>query len=108
VTATAPSVAFPFDPLLPAFGSMIPMAMPWAPTGAAADIVAAVNPEEEEEPGDEEDLVVAQPAEEESTFDDFDDEFDDDFEEDANDPDWDHPGEGDAEPPPGKGAGKKK
>lgn len=109
MTATALFVAFPFDPLLPAFDGTIPMAMPWVPTGgAAAGIVAAVDPEEEDDLGDEEDLVVAQPAEEESNFDDFDDEFDDDFEEDANDPDWDHPDEGDAEPPPGKGTGKKK
>lgn len=72
----------------------------------AMSVVVAVDPAEEES-GDEEDLVVAQPADEESNFDDFDDEFDDDFEEDANDPDWDHPDDGDSEPPPGKG-GKKK
>ena len=75
--------------------------------GATPVVVAAVDPAEEEESGDEEDLVIAQPADEESNFDDFDDEFDDDFEEDANDPDWDHPDDGDSEPPPGKG-GKKK
>ena len=75
--------------------------------GATPVVVAAVDPAEEEESGDEEDLVVAQPADEESNFVDFDDEFDDDFEEDANDPDWDHPDDGDSEPPPGKG-GKKK
>jgi hypothetical protein len=108
VTAIAPFVAFPFDLSVPAFGGMIPMPMPWVPTGPAADIVAATDPAEDEDGGDEEDLVVAQPAEEESSFDDFDDEFDDDFEEDATDPDWDHPDDGDAEPPPGKGGGKKK
>ncbi len=65
---------------------------------------------DDDEAGDEEDPAAAQPlAEEESSFDDFDDEFDDDFEEESNDPDWDHPG--DAEPgplPPSKGPGKKK
>ena len=73
-------------------------------------IVAAGDPgEEEEDVGDEEDLVVAQPlADEDSAFDDFDDEFDDDFEEEENDPDWDHPDDGDSELPPGKGGGKKK
>lgn len=77
----------------------------------AVVIVAAGDPEEEEEDiGDEEDLAVSQPAtDEESAFDDFDDEFDDDFEEDEDDPDWDHPDEGDAEPPPpAKGPGRKK
>jgi len=66
--------------------------------------------EEEEDIGDEEDLAVAQPlADEESDFDDFDDEFDDDFEEEENDPDWDHPDEGDSdEMPPGKGPGRSK
>jgi hypothetical protein len=77
-----------------------------------AVIVASADPEEddEEDVGDEEDLSVAQPAaDEDSAFDDFDDEFDDDFEEEENDPDWDHPDDGDNEPPPaGKGAGKKK
>ena len=73
-------------------------------------IVVAGDPgSEEEEVGDEEDLVVAQPlADEDSAFDDFDDEFDDDFEEEENDPDWDHPDDGDSELPPGKGGGKKK
>ena len=75
-------------------------------------IVASADPEEddEEDVGDEEDLSVAQPAaDEDSAFDDFDDEFDDDFEEEENDPDWDHPDDGDNEPPPaGKGVGKKK
>ena len=73
-------------------------------------IIAAGDPaSEEEEVSDEEDLVVAQPlADEDSAFDDFDDEFDDDFEEEENDPDWDHPDDGDSELPPGKGGGKKK
>ena len=34
-------------------------------------------------------------------------EFDDDFEEEENDPDWDHPDEGDDPPPPDKGGRKK-
>ncbi|MFM7205703.1 MAG: hypothetical protein ACKO4T_03400 [Planctomycetaceae bacterium] len=64
--------------------------------------------DDDEELGDEEDLAVSQPpVEEDSTFDDFDDEFDDDFEEEENDPDWDHPDEGD-EPPPEKPGGRKK
>ncbi|MEX1076546.1 MAG: hypothetical protein WED27_08850 [Pirellulales bacterium] len=88
-------------PPFPAF-----ISQPGRVAGATPVVVAAVDPAEEES-GDEEDLVVAQPADEESNFDDFDDEFDDDFEEDANDPDWDHPDDGDSEPPPGKG-GKKK
>jgi hypothetical protein len=71
---------------------------------------AAVDPEDDEDLGDEEDLAVSQPlADEESSFDDFDDEFDDDFEEDENDPDWDHPDDVDSdEPPPGKGGGSRK
>ena len=79
--------------------------------GTASHIESAVDPEEDEEDlGDEEDLTVAQPtADDESSFDDFDDEFDDDFEEEENDPDWDHPDDGDAEPPPpGKAPGRKK
>ena len=65
--------------------------------------------DEDEDLGDEEDLSVAQPpADEDSTFDDFDDEFDDDFEEEEDDPDWDHPEDGDSEPPPGKPPGRKK
>ncbi|MFN9369752.1 MAG: hypothetical protein ACK6CT_13475 [Planctomycetia bacterium] len=71
--------------------------------------VCSIDPDEEDDIGDEEDLAVSQPlADEESNFDDFDDDFDDDFEEDENDPDWDHPDEGDEEPPPGKGSGGKK
>ena len=67
-------------------------------------VTCGVDPDDEEDLGDEEDLAVSQPlADEESSFDDFDDEFDDDFEEEENDPDWDHPDEGDETPPPGKG-----
>ncbi|MCE9629710.1 MAG: hypothetical protein K8S94_03185 [Planctomycetia bacterium] len=116
-----------FDAIPPAAGSMPRMfgmpalpSMPgwhsWPaaawPAPETAVVLAAADPEdgEEEEIGDEEDLAVAQPAtDEESTFDDFDDEFDDDFEEDEDDPDWDHPGEGDTDtPPPGKAPGRKK
>lgn len=77
--------------------------------GRRGTLVAAADADEDEEDlGDEEDLAVSQPlADEDSAFDDFDDEFDDDFEEEENDPDWDHPDEGDDPPPPGKG-GKKK
>jgi len=99
---------FPSSPCLgltPAFTGLSDPAA-W-PAGLVPAVVAAVDPDDEEDLGDEEDLAVSQPADEESNFDDFDDEFDDDFEEDGNDPDWDHPDDGDAEPPPGKG-GKKK
>jgi len=86
------------------------------PTSADPWLLVSVSPvcvdddeADEEDLGDEEDLAVAQPlADEESSFDDFDDEFDDDFEEEENDPDWDHPDDTDEEPPPGKGPGKKK
>ncbi len=74
-------------------------------------VVAATEPDdEEEELGDEEDLSVAQPAaDEDSAFDDFDDDFDDDFEEEEDDPDWDHPDDGEGDTPPaGKGPGRKK
>lgn len=101
----------PVAPPPPRFGLPGP-ATPPASTGVAdrARVVAAdPDADDDEELGDEEDLSVAQPlADEDSTFDDFDDEFDDDFEEEENDPDWDHPDEGDAPPPPGKGAGRKK
>jgi hypothetical protein len=85
----------------------LPMASPWSPRGAPREAPRAAVEPDDEDLGDEEDLAVAQPlADEESSFDDFDDEFDDDFEEDENDPDWDHPDDaGDDEPPPGKGAG---
>ncbi len=112
VIAILPCPTFPFDALAPAIGDSLPT-LPFghrgAVTGGVPAVVAAVDPDEEEDLGDEEDLAVAQPpTDEESNFDDFDDEFDDDFEEDPTDPDWDHPDEGDAEPPPGKSTGRKK
>ena len=83
-----------------------------APGNGAAPqrgIEAAGQPEEDEDLGDEEDLAAQPLSDEESSFDDFDDEFDDDFEEEANDPDWDHPDDGDpGPPPPGKAPGRKK
>jgi hypothetical protein len=81
-----------------------------AGTGPAAApvVLAGTDEEDDEELGEDEDLTVAPPADDESNFDDFDDEFDDDFEEDEDDPDWDHPDDGEAEPPPGKAPGKKK
>jgi hypothetical protein len=101
----------------PPLPDLLPQPPVWVPSPAIevggarrGRIEAAADPEEEDEDlGDEEDLAVAQPAaDEESSFDDFDDEFDDDFEEEENDPDWDHPDDGDEAPPPGKGTGKKK
>lgn len=74
-------------------------------------VMAATDPDDEDEDlGDEEDLAVAQPAaDEDSAFDDFDDDFDDDFEEEEDDPDWDHPDDGEGDTPPaGKGPGRKK
>lgn len=111
---TAPCVPV-FEPVVLPSG-FLPAAIPFVMAGARArrrrTIEAAVDPDdgEDEDLGDEEDLAVAQPlADEESSFDDFDDEFDDDFEEEENDPDWDHPDDGDNEPlPPGKGPGRKK
>jgi hypothetical protein len=73
----------------------------------AGRVVAAVDPDDDEDIA-EDDLPLAEPADEESNFDDFDDEFDDDFEEEENDPDWDHPDEGESAPPPAKGPGGKK
>jgi hypothetical protein len=85
----------------------IPHRRPGSPVRSSP--VSSIDPEDEEDIGDEEDLAVSQPlADEESNFDDFDDDFDDDFEEEQNDPDWDHPDEGDEEPPPGKGSGGRK
>jgi hypothetical protein len=82
---------------------------PWLPVVVTPVCTDDDEDGEDEELGDEEDLAVAQPlADEESSFDDFDDEFDDDFEEEENDPDWDHPDDTDEEPPPGKGSGRKK
>jgi hypothetical protein len=104
------------DPMPPVPG-IVPGAPAWVPPpsavpggGRTGGVEAAADPDDEDEDlGDEEDLSVAQPlADEESSFDDFDDEFDDDFEEDENDPDWDHPDDGDEEPPPGKGTGSRK
>lgn len=106
-----------FTVCTPSLPELLPQAPVWGPSSAGAVdggrrgwIAAAGEPDDEDEDvGDEEDLAVAQPlADEESSFDDFDDEFDDDFEEEENDPDWDHPDDGDEEPPPGKGTGKKK
>ena len=75
----------------------------------ARGLVASTDPVDDDDLGDEEDLAVSQPlSDEESNFDDFDDEFDDDFEEEENDPDWDHPDEGESPPPPAKGPGGKK
>jgi hypothetical protein len=81
-----------------------------AEVGPSALPVTRGGDPEEEDLGDEEDLAVSEPlTDEESNFDDFDDDFDDDFEEEENDPDWDHPDESEAaEPPPGKGGGRKK
>lgn len=82
------------------FSSMRPATVPV--------VLAGTDDDDEEEVADDEELPVAEPADDESDFDDFDDEFDDDFEEDEDDPDWDHPDDGDSEPPPAKGNGKKK
>lgn len=113
-----PALSLPSAPLADAVPPLVGFVVPaWPATlpvvGAPATdhVSAAGDPdaEEEEELGDEEDLAVGQPAsDEDSTFDDFDDEFDDDFEEEENDPDWDHPDEGDPPPPPSKGTGRKK
>jgi len=62
------------------------------PASCRLSSASTIRLEDDDDLGDEEDLSIAQPlADEESSFDDFDDEFDDDFEEEANDPDWDHP-----------------
>jgi hypothetical protein len=109
-------------PCIPSFESVflpsgllpdvIPVVVAGSRAGGPRTVEAAVDPDDgdEDDLGDEEDLAVAQPlADEESSFEDFDDEFDDDFEEEENDPDWDHPDDGDNEPlPPGKGPGRKK
>jgi hypothetical protein len=102
---TSLPLAFPHLPLS-SFGEP---AILWP--GAVVPTVECADDEEgdDEDLGDEEDLSVAQPlADEESSFDDFDDEFDDDFEEEESDPDWDHPDDAEEEPPPAKGPGKKK
>lgn len=100
-----------FPPASPApFGEVPSPAIVWTGSGLVPAVECVDDPDEEEDDlGDEEDLSVGQPlADEESSFDDFDDEFDDDFEEEENDPDWDHPDDADDEPPPAKGPGKKK
>jgi len=103
---------FPTDPWSPL--GFVPPCGPTAAGslgGAAVAVECVDDPDDDDDDlGDEEDLSVAQPlADEESSFDDFDDEFDDDFEEEENDPDWDHPDDSDSdEPPPAKGPGKKK
>jgi hypothetical protein len=82
-----------------------------APAVTLPTVFAAADPDEEDDDlGDEEDLSVAQPAaDEDSAFDDFDDDFDDDFEEEEDDPDWDHPDDGEGDTPPaGKGPSRKK
>jgi len=93
--------------------------LPWPPAGTGIGfgigfgippvgvIRSAVDPDDDEDLP-EDDLPLAEPADEESNFDDFDDEFDDDFEEEENDPDWDHGDEDLPEPPPAKGPGGKK
>ncbi|MEI6657974.1 MAG: hypothetical protein WCO76_05495 [Planctomycetota bacterium] len=113
-----PALTLPYAPPADAVSPLVgfvapaqPAILPVVGVPATAHVSAAGDPdaEEEEELGDEEDLAVGQPAaDEDSTFDDFDDEFDDDFEEEENDPDWDHPDEGDPPPPPSKGTGRKK
>jgi hypothetical protein len=92
---------------LPLVGPPVTTCVPPLPAAEPAVVVAAGDPDDEDEPLD--DLPVAEPADEESNFDDFDDEFDDDFEEEESDPDWDHPDDAEPEPPPPpKGGGKKK
>jgi hypothetical protein len=121
-------VTMPFVPSTSPLDTAVPTAhdVPWgarAPWGMGAVVVAAVavphsqrrlvagtGSDEDDDVGDEEDLAVSQPlADEESSFDDFDDEFDDDFEEEESDPDWDHPDDADIdEPPPAKPPGGRK
>ena len=99
----------PLVPLsVPVLDSALPPAgcVPEIGVAAVASLLATADPEDEEELTDDE-LPVAEPTDEESNFDDFDDEFDDDFEEEENDPDWDHGDEGEPEPP-AKGPGGKK
>jgi len=100
-TPLAPACA-PLDALWPAAG-IVPLRGRVVPAGPRAQ----VDPDEDEDLA-EDDLPLSEPTDEESNFDDFDDEFDDDFEEEESDPDWDHPDDGDAEPPPAKGPGGKK
>ena len=103
-------------PRMPLVASPAPLWFdtPTVPVPAAPDsrrrLVAGTDSDEDDDLGDEEDLAVSQPlADEESSFDDFDDEFDDDFEEEESDPDWDHPDDADIdEPPPPKPPGGRK
>jgi len=116
---TFPTMPFVSSPEPPGFDLTATPGEPWGPNsvGAAAvapdaprRLVAGTDSDEDDDLGDEEDLAVSQPlADEESSFDDFDDEFDDDFEEEENDPDWDHPDDADIdEPPPPKPPGGRK
>jgi len=119
---TVPFQTVPFVPSTSPLGSDV-FTAPGMPGGKDAVVVAAAvaprsrrrlvagaDSDEEDDLGDEEDLAVSQPlADEESSFDDFDDEFDDDFEEEESDPDWDHPDDADIdEPPPAKPPGGRK
>ena len=104
------ALPLPFVPLaIPVLGSAWPHGGVAAEIGGVigAGLLATVDPDEDEDLA-EDDLPLAEPSDEESSFDDFDDEFDDDFEEEENDPDWDHGDEGEPEPPPAKGPGGKK
>jgi hypothetical protein len=92
--------------LTPGFG--LDASLPGLGLAVVPVVLAGTDDEEDEELGEEEELPATEPADDESEFDDFDDEFDDDFEEEEDDPDWDHPDDGDAEPPPAQGTGKKK
>jgi hypothetical protein len=95
------------EPWLPIAAPPATMISPPLPAGDVPVVLAAGDPDEEDEPLDD-DLPVAEPADDESNFDDFDDEFDDDFEEEESDPDWDHPDDAEPEPPPPPKGGKKK
>lgn len=104
-------IPFPVRPSsTPAWTGPCPTALP-APRPAVQPLRAGDNPDEEDEDDlvDDEPLAPDQPlADEDSAFEDFDDEFDDDFEEEEeDDPDWDHPDDGESEPPPGKAPGRK-
>jgi hypothetical protein len=108
LTPSAVPGPVPPSPAVP--GPQRPSGSRTAPPSGRRRLVAGNEPDEDDDLGDEEDLAVSQPlADEESSFDDFDDEFDDDFEEDENDPDWDHPDDADIDepPPPKPPAGRK-
>ena len=102
--------AFPFVGLPPTGFVPSPAYDPAPDTSFLPPIECADDPlDDDDDLGDQDDLAINPPlADEESSFDDFDDEFDDDFEEEENDPDWDHPEESEPEPPPGKGGGRKR